>query len=212
VTSPGYRDDGEPTGPQIGKSDTLVNEVAPKLDEWVAMWRAAAPGFELDSLWVTGRRRWSVIHRTTTDHPRDELTFKVLGLPSPDGRHILVPDVYQEVVAVGDSLEGGGEPESAPSLVDLSKKEESVFEMCGTSCGTLWGTWLSPTRFALGGWKDARDLGQRTSAVLGIYSLVDSTVTSYVTRSIPSTDYEKYRAAWERWLLARYRSLERTHS
>jgi cytosine/uracil/thiamine/allantoin permease len=66
---------------------------------------------------------------------------------------------------------------------------------------------LSPTRFALGGWRDADDFGQWKQGSLWIYSLTDSMMASYSTRIVSSVDYERYAAAWNAWLLRRYRTI-----
>ena len=107
-------------------------------------------------------------------------------------------------------IETGGEPDSAPLLLDLQFGTSNQFETCGTPCAFDWGTWLSPTSFALGGWQDADDYGQWKQGRLWIYSIPESTETSYVTRIISAEKFANYRAAWEAWVAARYRALKKS--
>src|SRR5882762_1033783 len=44
----------EMRGPPIGSSDSVINAIEPRLAPWVAMWRKAMPGFEVDSLYRVG--------------------------------------------------------------------------------------------------------------------------------------------------------------
>jgi len=131
---------------------------------------------------------------------------------SPDGRYKLVFDVYQYIGESEGRFEMGGEPESAPLLLDLRLGTSNTFEFCGTSCSFEWGAWLSPTSFVLGGSQDADDYRQWMQGKLSIYSIPDSTVTTYVTRIFPVEKYDDYRAAWEAWVTARYRALKKSRS
>ena len=203
----------QPSGPPIGKSDPLMNAAAPKLSEWVTMWRAALPGFEADSMWGGGRERWlpaSTQHfERISDLISDRgIAFDILGLRSPDGRYILDVDSYMGITPGADSLDYGGEPESRTVLIDPFAKTETVVDFCGTPCGFHWGAWLSPTSFALAYWHDADDSGQWEQGRLSIYSLSDSMAASYRTRIISTDDALRYRTAWERWLMKRYRALK----
>jgi hypothetical protein len=203
----------QPSGPQIGRTDSVMNAVAPGVTEWIAMWRPALPGFESDSLWRTGSRRWRPIYvrNLEPEHQaggEEGLTFQILGLPSPGGRHVLNVDWYQLIQPSGDSLEVGGEPDSQPTLIDHHTKQEAILAQCGTGCGFHWGEWLSTTSFALGGWQDADDFGQWKQGVLAIYSLTDSSVTSYETRIISVADYARYESGWGAWLMRRYRAVK----
>jgi hypothetical protein len=204
----------QPAGPQIGRSDPLMNAIRPELAEWVAMWRTVLPGFEVDSLWGEKPRKWAPVSvqklesiPAAENQPDDEgdLTSRVLGMPSPDGQRHLDIDVYQLIQGGEGGIEAGGEPESKSELLDRRNKTLSVLHFCGTSCGSHWARWLSPDRFALGGWSDADDYSQWKQGDLTVYDLRDSTVTTYVTRIISDSDYQRYYAAWKLWLLKRYR-------
>jgi len=194
-----------------------MNSLAPKLEEWVAMWRVALPGFEVDSLWGEGPLRWAPLdvspvggdieHQDT----EDDLAFRILRLRSPDGSHILDVDSYQSIEPDGDSLQVGGEPDSRCTLIDLTSKTEAILQFCGTPCAFHWGVWLSPTRFAVGGWYDPNGFDQWWQGTLSIYSLRDSTVAEYRTRIVPVGDAARYSRAWHRWLLKRYRALMASH-
>jgi hypothetical protein len=136
-----------------------------------------------------------------------ELAFRLMSARSPDGRFILDVDAYQVAFPMGDTLEMGGEPDSQPALIDLADTTESVLQFCGPGCGFHWGTWLSPSRFALGSWQQADDHGQWYQGALSIYSTLDHTVRRYETRIVPASAYALYHAAWKRWLLGRYQRL-----
>jgi len=209
----------QPSGPQIGKTDALLNAAVPKLSTWMAMWAAALPGFEADSLWAGSRGRWlpgsggvdeDYLHEA--HESPDDVTFKLLAFPSPGGHHLLYVDVYQAIMADGDTLEIGGEPDSRTVLINQRTNTVAIIRSCGTPCGSHWAAWLSPTSFALAGWQDADAYSEWKQGTLEIYSIPDSTVATYVTRVVPAKDYEQYVSAWESWLLKRYRALRNTHS
>ncbi len=211
----------QPAGPQVGRSDPALNAAAPRLAEWSALWAHALPGFATDSLWGVGRERWKpdrviAYERSTpgVDSDReeqDDLAADLLDVRSPDRRLTLCVDSYQVVIPAGDSIEVGGDPDARCSLIDQRHSTETVLMQTGSMAGYHWGAWLSPASFVLGGWTEADDYGQWMQGQLWIYSLSDSTVSSYVTRIVPAGDYEKYRAAWHGLLLRRYREWKRTH-
>jgi hypothetical protein len=196
----------------VGRSDPVLNSAAPQLRNWVTMWQAALPGFQADSTWKVDIQRWTPTHRRTErnfEHMEveSELAFQLMSARSPDGRYILDVDTFQSVFPMGDTLETGGEPDSQPALIDLADTTESVLQFCGPGCGFHWGTWLSPSRFALGGWQQADDHGQWYQGALTIYSTLDHTVRRYETRIVSAGAYAQYHAAWKRWLLGRYQKL-----
>ena len=202
----------QPRGSQVGRRDPVLNAAAQDLEAWAAMWRAALPGFQVDSTWSTGVERWVPARRTLgrdVDHLEmtGDLAYALLAFKSPDGRYVLDVDWYQIIAPAGDSLEVGGDADSQPVLVDRGARTESVLQFCGTACGFHWGRWLSPTRFAIGGWQVADDYSQWLQGSLLIYSIRDSTVRRYETRIVSAADYARYEAAWKRWLLRRYRAL-----
>jgi hypothetical protein len=130
---------------------------------------------------------------------------------SPDGRFILDVDEYQAIEPMGDSIEVGGEPDSQCSLIDAKSKLEQILMQTGTGGGYQWGTWLDRDAFALAGWCDADDYGQWKQGQLWLFSLRDSTVTTYATRIVSADAYASYEAAWNGWLLKRYRAWKRSH-
>lgn len=202
----------QPAGLQVGRSDPILNAAAPQLGVWESMWEAALPGFRVDSTWKADIQRWTLTRRRIGRdlqglEAETELAHRLLGSRSPDGRYILDVDSYQIAVVSGDTLGMGGEPNSQPLLLDLADSTESVLQFCGPGCGFHWGTWLSPTRFVLGGWQHADDHGQWYQGSLAIYSIRDLTVRRYETRIVPARDYALYHAAWKRWLLGRYHRL-----
>jgi hypothetical protein len=207
----------QPAGPQIGKSDSLLNAIAPRLMDWVSMWRAALPGFRADSMWGGWRAKWSRIHADSVSddlfrkEDESDVTYELLGLPSPDGRYLLHIDRYQYVAVDDGELEVGGDVDSHPILVDQHAKTFVTLDECGTPCGYHWGRWLSPTTFALAGWHDADEFGQWRQGGLSIYSIPDSSVVTYATRIVSRDSYDRYETAWEDWLLKRYRAVRAHH-
>jgi hypothetical protein len=209
----------QPSGAQIGTSDSLMNVAAPKLEEWIAMWRASLPGFAVDSLWMDKKQRWSpdllrkiegdIRHRET---PTD-VAFEILGIRSPDGRRILDVDRYLVIEPVGDDVDESGEPDSQPWLIDRRAGTEALLKTCGTDCSFHWGTWLSPSRFALAGMRDGDDgYGHWVQGQIWIYSLDDSMVAGYVTRIVTRERAGGYAAARHEWLRARARALRGTRT
>ena len=189
----------------IGHRDSLMNSIKPELKQWVAMWRAALPGFQVDSLRSQPRERWTPVAVQGLESDPDSTRAIMLGVQSPDECRILDIDSYQWFRINGDSVEVGGEPDSRPRLFDYNARTVASVAFCGTPCGYHWGRWLSPDQFVLGGWEDADELGRSKKGALFVYDLRDSTVASYETRVVSSEDYERYFAAWKRWLIERTR-------
>ena len=89
---------------------------------------------------------------------------------------------------------------------------EAILLQTGSMAGYHWGAWLSNTSFAVGGWTEADDYGQWMQGQLWLYSLSDSTVSTYATRIISADVYARYEASWHGWLLKRYRAWKRSRS
>jgi hypothetical protein len=197
-----------------------LNGARAKLVEWAAMWSEAQTGFIPDSLWQGGSQKWSGLDArpyapTEAGGERDsgdDLAFALLGIHSPDGRYILDVDAYQAIEPQGDSIEVGGEPDSQCSLIDSERRLEHILLQSGTVGGFQWGAWLDRDAFAVAGWSDADDYGQWKQGQLWLYSLRDSTVSTYSTRIVSADAYTRYEAAWHGWLLKRYKAWKRSHS
>jgi hypothetical protein len=198
-------------GPQTAGRDSLLNRFRSQLAPWAAMWAAAQPGFALDSTWLVARERWAPIDirpfEPSPPESEDDVTFAILGIPSPDGRYTLDVDSYQEIQPRGNDLEVGGEPDTRSSLIDHRTRREAILGQFGTVGGYHWGAWLTPDSFALGSWRQADDYGQWLQAQLELYSIADSTVSEYETRIVSAADYRRYESAWHSWLLERYRTV-----
>jgi hypothetical protein len=139
---------------------------------------------------------------------RGDATFEVLSADSPDGRYKLVFDGYQYIGEEDGEISIGGEPDSAPLLLDLRQGTSTRLAECGTVCGFHWGSWISPTRFILAGWHEIDPKRTRHQGTLRIYSIRDSAVTFYLTREVSSEEFSKYQAAWEAWVAERYHALK----
>ncbi len=204
----------QPTGALVGKNDPQINSAAPKLKPWVVLWQHAIPGFLPESLYLMGTApafRGGHVQPLKNVYPPPAVNasaFLVFSARSPDGAYNLIFDRYQCIAEDGEELEIGGDPDSGPLLLDLRRGVSNQFETCGTPCGFDWGVWLSPTEFALAGWQDVKGTGPWKEGRLAIYSLEDSTSTTYVTRPIPPGTFAKYRATWEAWVASRYRALK----
>jgi hypothetical protein len=188
--------------------------VVPILTEWVGLWQAAIPGFRAESLYFGGQAgalRGYVQPVRNVFPPRgdQEATFAVMSADSPDRRYKLVFDWYQHVGVSDGEFDIGGEPDSAPLLLDLRGGVSNQFASCGTPCGFHWGAWISSTKFVLCGWTELDSEQHRFRGSLDIYSIPDSTAVSYVTRPVTAAEFSRYHDAWENWIRARYQALKR---
>jgi hypothetical protein len=176
------------------------------------------PEFTPDSLYRVGTApafRKGYVQPLKNVYPppaEKEPVYLILSDHSPDGRYNLIFDWYQYIGQTGGKIEIGGDADSAPLLLDLKRGVSNQFETCGPgTCSFDWGVWVSPTRFALAGSQHEDNLGG-TRGRLMIYSLEDSTATTFVTRPIASPQYSKYRAGWREWVASKYRALKPTTS
>ena len=207
------RSSERPEPKPVGASDPRIRAAAPHVQEWVGFWRAAIPEFRAESLYFSGSAtalRGGFV-QSLDSLPSTEtqsITFGALGAESPDHRYKLIFDWYQSITDEGGDIEIGGEPDSAPLLLDLQRRVSNQFKSCGTPCGFHWGGWLSPREFMLAMWQELDAEGSRLQGSLEFYSITDSTVTSYVTRPVSREAFERYRGAWERWVADRYSALK----
>jgi hypothetical protein len=194
----GRREERQTTvAPPRTQGDSLIHAIAPELEEWVAMWRAAMPKFKADSLWALPRYRWTPVAESGFEDP-DSLGRNLYGVWSPDGTRCLVIDSHLWFRINGDAIEAGGAKESRPRLVDHRTQTGVSVALCESSCGYHWASWLSGTRFVLAGWQDSESGGKQ--GTLFVYDLGDSMVTPYTTRVVSAADYPRYFVAWKRWL------------
>ena len=173
------------------------------------------PGFRPESLYVGGSARGlrgyvqPLRNILQSEDEEQAATFDVLSAESPDGRYKLVFDWYQSVGEKDGVISIGGEPDSAPLLLDLRDSTSNQFESCGTPCGFDWGAWLAPDRFVLGGWTEIQPPGSGYRGTLDVYSIPDSTRYGYITRPISEEAFSRYRHAWEQWVGVRFRARKR---
>lgn len=206
-----------PAGPPVGRHDALVNSMRPALAEWVAMWRAAIPGFEPDSLWKGESRAWkpawdpvpAMSPGWASSYPfEDAPTAAVFTVTSPDSAYDLQINTYLVITDDAHGFSVSGEPDSRSALHDRRRARETVLEFSGTMGSQDWGRWLGPRRFVLAGTSDESPYGHWKSGWISVYSLEDSTVTSYTTRAVADTAFLRYHRAWEDWVHRRYLALK----
>lgn len=190
--------------PAIGPRDSLMRAIAAPLGEWVRLWQAARPEFAVDSLRFVA---WSPFHPQPDaapwefPGPSDEEGLAALVVPSPGGRYRLLIDRYQAIV--GGEI--GGEPDSAPVLLDTGTGHTFTFEFCGTPCGFHWAAWVDSTRFVLGGWSEADSRRERSYGKLGYYDLRHGLAATYLVPLFSPEEYGRYMAAWQDWVRKRSR-------
>src|SRR5258705_8457127 len=137
------------------RANGLPRALVPLLSPWLAMWRAAIPGMEADSIRLGG-----VTPALRGGHAQplsdfeslsqeEAAAFEALTARSPNGRYRLVFDRYQAISEEDGAVDISGEPDSAPLLIDERRRLAHTFEFCGTPCGYDWGCWIDSTRFAL---------------------------------------------------------------
>lgn len=201
-------------GPAIGARDSLIETIRPDLAEWVALWRSAQPAFRVDSLRAGG---WSAF-RPAPDAmpwPFPGITHDAGGPESspamlrvaPGGRYALLIDRYLDVSTDGPpGADVGGEPDSAPVLLDRGTGVTSTFEFCGTSCVFQWGAWIDSTRFVLGGQAFTGLAGGGAYGTLGYYDLRARRKATWYVPASDSAALERYHRAWWEWLMRRYRA------
>jgi hypothetical protein len=195
-------------GRAIGSRDSLMRTLREPLQQWVGLWKAARPEFELDSLRFA---RWEDFRPAADEQPwqvpdsleSSEEGLNALVVVAPGGRRRLLIDRYQ-VISRGAI---GGDPDAAPVLADLGTGRTFTFESCGTSCGFHWAAWIDSVRFVLGGWEESREDPARTSGTLTYYDLRRGLQATYLVPLYRPEEYERYRSAWEDWVLARLRRL-----
>jgi hypothetical protein len=207
-------------GPAIGARDSLMRILAPRLGEWIGFWRAADPALRLDSLragpWSAFAVKWDEqpygIAGITTPaeslppDQRDDEGLRALTVIAPGERYALLIDRYQSVGESENGIEIGGEPDSAPMLIERRTGRTDTFEFIGTMSGYHWGAWLDSSRFVIGGWGEASAAGGLTYGFLDFVDLDRGMQRSYYVPAVDGSAYANYRRAWEAWVAKRYRA------
>lgn len=207
-------------GPAIGTRDSLMRLLAPRLGEWIGFWRAADPALRLDSLragpWSAFAVKWDAqpygIAGITTPaeslppDQREDEGLRALTVIAPGARYALLIDRYQSVGESENGIEIGGEPDSAPMLIDRRTGRTDTFEFSGTMSGYQWAAWLDSSRFVIGGWGEARADGSSTYGFLEFFDIARGLQRSYFVPAVGEAAYERYRHEWEAWVAKRYRA------
>jgi hypothetical protein len=184
--------------------------VAPHLAPWVEMWRGARPSFRPESLRFAGTRVFEPTFSqpviVSEGPPPERDPFRV---PSPGGAYTLVIDIYQYVGETETGVEIGGEPDSAPALIDERSKGMEILAQCGTPCGFHWGAWIDSTRFVVGGWAETDSRAGGYYGTLGYYDIRRRVAADYLVPEVDPGAFAKYRDAWRKDVVARYRSLKK---
>lgn len=205
-------------GPAIGSRDSLVRVLAPRLREWIGFWRAADPALRLDSLragrWAPFAIEWdresfsiagiTVPAESLPADQRDEQGLRALTIVAPGARLALLIDRYQSVEESENGVEIGGEPDSAPMLVERATGRTDTFEFTGTGGGYHWGAWLDSSRFVIAGWAEANSEASSMYGTLELYDLGRGLKKPYYLPAIDAAAFGRYRGAWESWVAARY--------
>lgn len=194
--------------PAIGARDSLMRTLRGSLGDWVQLWKAARPEFELDSLRFAG---WADFLPAPDEQPwpvpdsldADEQGLNALVVVAPGARRRLLIDRYQMIS--GGMI--GGDPDSAPVLFDRGTGRTYTFESCGTPCGFHWAAWIDSVRFVLGGWNSVGAEQDRAFGTLTCYDLSRGLQATYLVPLVDSDEYARYVSAWQGWVLARLRRL-----
>jgi hypothetical protein len=192
-------------------ADTLANGLprvlVPMLDAWVGNWRRAAPGFTAESLACVARGPFRFEYGSPAGGKRFVEGVRARALVemlSPDSTRVLDYDRY---AAVSD--EGGfgleREPDSAPMLLDMARDTLWTISFCGTPCFYDGGGWLDATRFSLTG---ATQSGEQADGpwqgFVEVHDLRTHERTRWALRPVDDEAFQRYRAASDSLLLARF--------
>ncbi|HTM57656.1 MAG TPA: hypothetical protein VL123_04500 [Candidatus Udaeobacter sp.] len=180
--------------------------MAPRLGEWLALWRRALPGVGVDSLRrvASGPFTLNDIHHIDLDDREERACLRVFGVDSPDSTRVVNPDANLVVTRSDTGVSIASGPESKPVLVDLKTRSIATLATEGRYDGAFW---LDPLRFALTGSLVVNDsTGARCGRVL-LYDLNAGTMTEY--RLPPLADAVAWRpvaTAVDSALTVRYRA------
>jgi len=176
--------------------DSLLNAIRGELAPWLARWQAVAPGFSLDDL----RRGPDTRLRLIGDRPfeMDYLKQRAdLLVPSPNGRRMLDPDKYLQVIEEHGHLDLGSDVDSAPALADLDRDSLYVLDFVGPSGRYEDGFWLDDDRFVLTFHGERAYDPWRGGGSVEVFDLKRMTRRSYYGPSVPEDAYERYDSlAW----------------
>lgn len=197
--------------PAQAEADTLSNglprALVPKLEDWVAVWRHAIPGFTAESLTCVSRGPFqfqSGQAGEAMEYLKRARHKALLLARSPDSTHVLDFDRYLDF----DDSEGGHgiqrEPDSSPALLDLGSDSLWIVDFCGTSCAYDGGSWVDSSRFVLTGCTRSGDqLEGPWQGFLQIYDLRTRQCGNWLSRTVDDEPFALYQAASESALLAR---------
>lgn len=181
---------GSPPGVRVDvAADTVLQALRPGLEAWVERWKAAIPGFTLDSLYREAGSGLAMVDRRAAD--RDDLRrARTFGALSPDSTRIAEPDSYRQLV--DGAWELWGEPDSAPALLDLRADSLSILTVVGPAGGFEEAFWVDGDRFAITGYGERRFRPWTGGGDLWVCDLARGTLTYYHTPDVDSTAFGRY--------------------
>lgn len=181
---------GSPPGVRVDlATDDLLAAMRDGLDAWAERWRAAAPGFALDSLYRDAAQPFhpQLTRPLTT---QDVQRARFFGAVSPDSSRIAEADWYRQVIDGEPEL--WGEPDAAPALVDLKADSFHVLTTIGTVGGFEEVFWIDRERFVVIGYAERRFEPWSGGGDLWVYDLARGTLTTFHTPDVGREAYERY--------------------
>lgn len=176
--------------------DPLIAAIRPRLLPWIARWERVIPGFTPDAL----RRGPETRLRLVGDRPFEMEYLKQradLLVTSPNGRRMLDPDKYLQIIEEHGHLDLGSDVDSAPALADLDRDSLYVLDFVGPSGRYEDGFWIDDDRFVL------TFHGERTyepftgGGSIEVFDLKRMTRRSYYAPGVTESEYDRYEGlAW----------------
>lgn len=190
TTSTAPASSGSTLGERVGPaSDPLLAAAAPRLSEWSRRWGQVIPGFSLESLYREAGAPFTIAYRrraTSEDHER----ARFFGEVSPDSTQIVEPDMYR--FKASGAWELWGEPDSAPSIIDLRTDTLMVITGTGPSGGFEDAFWIDRNHAVLVGYGERRFEPWAGGGDLLVLDLPRATLTTYHTPDVTKPVYDRY--------------------
>jgi hypothetical protein len=193
-----------PAGP-----DTVLAEIAPRLEGWLTLWRSGGAAASAASFQRTSEAPFTLhdIRRYDARSREEVRRRRLFGVAAPDSTRLVDPDTQFDAVLDDGAVRLVRGTDAAPALVDLKSHSISMLETSGGSGGCDGAFWLANERFGIVGTGTGGDTAGTRYGYARLYDLDAGTVIEFRTARVDSAAYRRFAEARDSVWTARYRKL-----
>jgi len=195
--------------PPAFAADTLLAELAPHLEPWIAMWRFADRSATIGSFHPESDVPFTLhdIHRYDMHSPEEARRRRLFVIYAPDSTRFVDPDTRFDVALDDRTVAITRGPDSSPALVDLKTRSTSGLETSWHAGDCDGAFWLGNERFAITGTSPGLATDGSRYGFVRVFDLDAGTVVEYQTDAAPPQALRLFLAARDSIRTAKFRKV-----